>query len=110
LLRGHHPEGEACVDDLGAERLAGGDSALGQRLESRFAREGHPLLDRVERPPVEEVGRVDDVPCLRQFLGERAHAVGEALDVVIEHDFGHSSSSVRSIHYSGTYRSYRPFA
>src|SRR6266545_2956260 len=49
LLGDHDPEREASVDGLGADPLGGGQPALGKRAEAGFAREGHALLDRVER-------------------------------------------------------------
>jgi hypothetical protein len=93
LLGDRDPEGEAGVDGLGADPVGGGDAALGQRAEPRFTREGHAVLDRVEGAPVEEVGRVHGVACLPQLAGERLHSVGQPLDVVVQHDFGHLRSS-----------------
>ncbi len=89
------PEGEAGVDGLGADPLGGGHPALGERAEPRFAREGHALLDRVERAPVEQVGRVHGVPRLPQLVGERPHSLGQPLDVVVQHNLGHLRSSSR---------------
>jgi hypothetical protein len=36
---------------------------------------------------------MDGVPCLAQFVGERAHTVGESLHVVVQHDISHFCSS-----------------
>jgi hypothetical protein len=75
------------------DRLGGVQPAIDERAEARFAREGHALLDGVERAPVEQVGRVHRVPGLPQLVGERPHSVGQALDVVIQHNLAHPRSS-----------------
>ncbi len=93
LLGGHHPEREAGVDDVGADRLSRGHPALCERSEARFAREGHAVLDRVERAPVEQVGRVHRVPRLPELVGERPHPVGQPLNVVVQDNLGHLRSS-----------------
>jgi hypothetical protein len=89
LLGGHDAEREAGVDGVASNTLGGGHPALGQRAEPRFACEGHALLDRVERAPVEEIGRVHGVPRLPQLVGERPDSLGQPLDVVVQHNFGH---------------------
>jgi hypothetical protein len=93
LLGGHDAEREAGVDDLGAHPLAGRHAALGQRTEPDVAGEGHPVVDRLERAPVEQVGRVDGVPGLAELVGERLHSLGQPLDVVVQDDFAHFPSS-----------------
>ena len=90
LLGGHHPEREAGVDDVGTDPLSRGHAALGERAEARFAREGHAVLDGVERAPVEQVGRVHRVPRLSNLLGERPHSVGQPLDMVVQDNLSHS--------------------
>jgi len=51
-----------------------------------------PLVDRVEAASVEQVGCVHGVPCLPQLVRERPDSLGQALDVVVQHDFGHLES------------------
>jgi hypothetical protein len=89
LLGDHHPEGEAGVYDVGADSLGGGYAALGEGAKACFAGEGQPLLDRVERAAVEQVGCVDGVPALPQLVGERLHPVGQSLHMVVEQNLGH---------------------
>ena len=93
LLGGHHAEREAGVDDLGAHALAGRHAALGQRTEPDVAGEGHAVVDRLERAPVEQVGRVDGVPGLADLVGERLHSLGQPLDVVVQDNIAHPCSS-----------------
>jgi hypothetical protein len=91
LLRRDDAEGEPGVDGIGPDLLGRRDSASGELGESLFPREGHALVDRVESAPLEHVGRVDDVPGLSKPVGERAHPVGQAQHMVVEHYFGHNS-------------------
>jgi hypothetical protein len=93
LLRDHHAHREAGVDDLGRDLLCSHEAALDERAEPGFARVGEALLDRRERTPVEQVGRMHGVPGLTQLVGECPHAVGQALDVVVQHDLAHPRSS-----------------
>ena len=64
--------------------------SLGQRTEPDVAGEGHALVDRVERAPVEQVGRVHGVPGPAEVVGERLHSLGQPLDVVVQDNFAHS--------------------
>ena len=89
LLRGHHPERDAGVDDVCGKRPGSGDAALAERAEAGLARERHSFLERPEGLPVEEVRRVHGVTALPELLGERADSVGQPLDVVEQHDFAH---------------------
>jgi hypothetical protein len=92
-LRDHDAERDACVDDVGAKLLGGGDAAFAQHLEAGLAREGHAVVQGGERPPVEEVRRVHGVTGSTQLLGEGAHSVGQTLDVVEQDDFAHPRPS-----------------
>ena len=68
LLRGHHPERDAGVDDVGGKRPGGGDTALAERAEAGLARERHAFLERREGLPVEEVRRMHGVAALPKLL------------------------------------------
>jgi hypothetical protein len=88
-LGDRHAEGEPGVDEPGAEVVGRGGAALPDRVEPRVAGVPEALFDGAERAAVEQVGRVHGVPRLPQVVGERAHAVGQALDVVVEQHLGH---------------------
>ena len=51
--------------------------------------ERHALVDRVERPAVEQVRRVDGVAGGAQLIGEGDDAGGQPLRVVEQQDLGH---------------------
>jgi hypothetical protein len=92
LLRRHDPEREAGVHCFWAELLGGRDAARREILESLRAGEGHSLLDRGKRAAVEQVGCVHGVAGTAQLVGKRLHAVGQSLNVVVKHYFGHPVS------------------
>jgi hypothetical protein len=50
---------------------------------------GHPVLDRVERPVVEEVGCLDGVARVAECVGGTADGVGEPECMVEDDDLSH---------------------
>src|ERR1700761_1230150 len=93
-LRGGAAEGEAAVDQ--ARRQAGDsrDGAPFQFLVADLLHEGDAVFDGGRVFAIEQVWGVDRVPALAEFLGERAHSVGQPLHVMEQHDLGHRSFSL----------------
>jgi hypothetical protein len=78
-----HPERETDVDDLARQRPHGVTGAPDHgRRAAELLRVRHPFLDRLERPTVEEVGRVHGVTGLAQVVGKPANGVCEPERVV----------------------------
>jgi hypothetical protein len=59
------------------------------------------VVDGCRPLAVEQVGRMDPVPAGAQLVGERAHAVGESLHVVEQHDFSHPWTLRLPAHFPG---------
>lgn len=92
LLRGHHPEREAGVDDLAGKLLRRAHAPRGDLPEPDLPHVRHPLVQRVEDAPLEQVGRVDGVARGTEFVGEGDHPGGQTLDVVEQYDLCHAGT------------------
>jgi hypothetical protein len=88
-LRRATAEGESGVHQARGEVSHGLLRAPLERLVPDAPDVRDPLVDGRRSLAVEQVRRVDGVPAGAQLLGERAHAVGQPLHVVEQHDFGH---------------------
>ena len=72
-LRRQHSERKADIDDLTRQRLDGRAGTIDDRHRpADLLRVGHPVLDRVERPAVVEIGRMRRVAGVAQRGGETA--------------------------------------
>jgi hypothetical protein len=90
---GHaHAERDARVDEVVGQVGEGLLGALAEGLVSDCAGQRGTLVDDGGQLAVEQVRRVHGVSTGSQAVGEGAHAVGESLDVVEQHDLGHPPS------------------
>src|SRR5439155_11014048 len=97
-LSWQHADGEADVDDLAWKRVDRRARTLDDRHRpAELLGMSHPILDRVERPAVVEIGRPDGVAGVAQRGGEPADGVSEPECVVEDDDLRQARSiSTRS--------------
>jgi hypothetical protein len=88
LLRHHLAEREPGVHQLVGQVGGGSFAPLDHLLHPGRLDEGHTLVDRIERPPVEKVGCVHCVPGGPELIRERLEARGRSLGVVEQQDLG----------------------
>jgi hypothetical protein len=93
-----HAEGEADVDDLAQQGFDGRARTVDyRRRPAELLGVGHPVLDRVERPAVVEVGRVHGVASVAQRISETADGICEPERVVKDDDLSHAQEHKRSL-------------
>jgi hypothetical protein len=91
-----HAQREPDVHHVVRQRCDGHPRALDDRHRpTEPLRVGEAVVDPLERPAVEEVGRVHRVPLVAQRVNEAADEVGDADRVVEDDDLGHQAHDMR---------------
>lgn len=92
LLRGHDAHREAGIDDLSAQRLRGANATVDDLCEADLSGVCNALLEAVESAAIEQIRRVYSMAFVPKVVGECDNPRRQAVRMVEQENFRHSSS------------------